>query len=443
MVQNQEPIFITTLLVTAVLSMASAQAQESSRGYVPRHERVAASVLRRGPVLSSVRTATRSVVQQSTEPTSDDALSVGGIESPPAPPATLSSPNGGVGNATSAPSPVVAGHSAESNSVESYPVMPNHPGVDPGIAYENPFSTPQCYGCDDVGCAGGPGCGAAPLVACGGDTCRGDCSRGCRNGGYLCIDTLSINLGVQSFTNTVNRGESGSFGFREGFNWGSPWVCGLLGMNTQFGFSATQSNFNGSDITTDHRAQFFVTAGFFKRNYNGWQGGFVFDYLHDDWYTTLDLSQIRGELSYAVPNGSSVGMLFATSVSEDDASAVINRQNVNQSWESHDIFAAFYKVQSNQHRLGQWRVYVGFTGDRDGIIGSDFKVPLAGTWSLEPEFTYLVPDEVTGAGGHERESWNIAFNLAWYPARARGTLNYRLLPMFDVAGNGSMITRRK
>lgn len=428
MIRNQGPLFAITIAVVALLPLPLAQAQAQTRGYVPRHERIAASVLLNGP-RSGVRTASRPD-SQPLEQVGEDAFGAG-VDLPPTPP-------GGFGGGRS-PATMSLGVSTESRQLES-PIRPDAMtggNSSSGIVYGDPFSSPlgdECSGCDSPGCMGGPSCGAA--------MCEGGCTNDCGRG-YLWIDTFSISVGAHGFTNMVNRGDSSSFGFREGFNWGSPWVFTPLGMNTQLGFAATQSSFNGSDSTTNHRAQYFVTAGFYKRNVCGWQGGFVVDYLHDDWYATIDLAQLRGELSHIAANGSSVGVLFATSVSSDDTTAVIRSQTIAESWDSHDVFAAFYKVQSNRHRLGQWRVFAGFTGDSDGIIGSDFKVPLGGTWSLEPEFTYLVPDEATGAGGHQQESWNVAMNLVWYPARARGTLNYGLLPLFDVAGNGTMITRRR
>lgn len=507
------PIVLTAILCTT-WSVAPVWAQSSTG--MTRHQRIAASILRRKAASSmAARIPGKATIQRSVGAL-QEALPEGAI-SPPAPPATLQSTpgvsdliDGAIGSGTSpampaadlatpiqpspvqaAPAPVPAtqaypaeaypteayptesypaesyptqSYSAESYPAESYPAAaaPSYPAesypvtpyesIPSEVSYADPFSSPvsspvyesSVVGCAD-GCAGGcGGCAAAP--ACGlpgyGGGCAGGCA-GCGGANHSWISTISLFGGVHGYKNGVNRGNSGSFGFQEGFNWGSPFSFSALGMNSQIGFRATQTDFNGSSFTADTRAQFFVTGGFFKRNYNGWQGGFVFDYLHDDWYTTIDLAQIRGELSYGVPNGSSVGLMFATSVSEDDTTSVLNGATFNDEWETQDYYAFFYEVQSNHHRRGQWRVWVGMTGESDGIIGSYFKLPMAGTWSLEPEFTYVVPDEATGAGGVTEESWNVGVNLVWYPGRALGDLNYARLPMFDVASNGSMITRRK
>lgn len=331
----------------------------------------------------------------------------------------------------------------------AYPIMPPATAVSPApaVSYGTPVSqavgssqTMGCSGgcdggCASVGCAAAPGCGA-PTIGCSGG-CSGGCGGACGGGHW--IDSLALNVGVLGFKNAVNTGESGSFGFQQGANWATPWICSALGFSSQIGFRATQSDFNGSDFTAQRRHQYFVTAGFYKRNYSGWQGGFVFDYLHDDWYAAIDVGQIRGELSYGVPSGSAFGFWFTTSVMSDETTSVFSGATVNQRWDTHDIYSVFYRVQSNRFRRGQWRVFAGFTGASDGIVGADWKIPIAGSWSMEPEFTYLIPDEETGFGGHDQEAWNVAFNLVWYPGQSRGVAGST--PLFDVAGNGNMITR--
>jgi hypothetical protein len=374
---------------------------------------------------------------------------------------TISDPSYPVAPPTAAPSfpeaqSIVQDQPVESYGVESsggYPVTPHQPLTVPSsVNYEDPFASPlpaPIYsdassvigGCDACGGGCDGHCSGAP--ACGNSGCSGVGCIGCGGHRRGWISTFSLMGGVHGFKNGVNRGNSGSFGFQEGFNLGSPFNFSALGMQSQVGFRATQTDFNGSSFTVDSRSQFFVTAGLFKRNVNGWQGGFVIDYLHDDWYTTIDLGQLRGELSYAAANGSSVGLMFTTGLFEDDTTSVLSGTSVEEDWETLDYYAFFYEVQSNHHRRGKWRVWVGLTGESDGIIGSDFKIPLAGTWSLEPGFTYVVPDEATGNGANAEEAWNVGVNLVWYPGRAMGDLNYRRLPMFDVAGNGSMVSRRK
>src|SRR5439155_14079823 len=112
--------------------------------------------------------------------------------------------------------------------------------------------------------------------------------------------------------------------FHEGFNWGIP-IAGFL--SGQWGANWTQSNFSGSYFTTDNRNQIFFTAGLFRRVDWGFQGGLVFDYLHDEWDYSADLGQLRGELSWLWCNCNEVGFWFAVGV--HDAANLNLRQPVN------------------------------------------------------------------------------------------------------------------
>ena len=438
-----------TLLLAATLSMGRAYTQTIPSGYIPRTARMTSVV---NSANRAKRVPTKLVAQ-------DDAsmpeMEVIGELGPPMPPsASQPVPAAQIINAPMNAEPFSI------SSVESYPATDAAPYIEQAPVYDAPYAEPlyesvvqpgtpvgggygcaNCdgYGCDGSGCAAGPTCGAGGY---GCESCGGGCTGSCGNGCYHWIDTLSLNVGVQGFKNGINRGESGSFGFQEGVNWGSPWVFTPLGMNTQIGFRATQTDFHGAAFTTEHRAQYFVTAGFYKRNCQGLQGGIVFDYLHDDWYTTIDVSQVRGELSIGAPTGNSMGFALSQSVSDDDTTSILNGLSTTESWDTQDYYRLFWEKQSNQQN-GRLRIFGGATGEADAIFGTNMQIPLFDNWSFQSEFTYLVPNEGAAQGGTQNEAWNVAFNLVWYPARSMGRVNYAMLPMFDVAGNGSMITHRK
>ena len=370
--------------------------RRAGSGTVRRLDRIAASILKRKNVNATNVNATNGTAGLTSQNLGQSATS----DAPPPPPSTpLGSP---------------------AESIMDPAVRP------PGVGTDAPYFSSQ-----DGGFSCGPnGCDLGDGSCPGCNDCRA-CQMRCW------IDTLSMWLGVDGFTGPFNRGQDGSFGFQQGINWGSPWVFAPLCMNTQIGFRAVQSSLDGANFTTETRRQYFLTTGFFRRAECGWQGGIVFDYLHDNWDIGLDLGQLRGELSWAVPNGSSFGMQFAASASTDEVIPGI------EAWETNDWYTAFYEARLHRLGGGLCRVYVGFTGESDGFIGSDLKIPLSGTWSLEPEFTYLIPDEARNLGANAAEAWNIAINFVWYPSRGIGGIDYRRLPLFDVAGNGSMISNRK
>jgi hypothetical protein len=290
----------------------------------------------------------------------------------------------------------------------------------------------DCGGCGQDGCAA---CTAGPYSY----------KNLVRQG--LGIDHLSIFGGVHGFTNESTRGEGASFGFHEGVNFGTfgrniilPATCGA-----QIGFRAVHSNLSGASFTTFERNQFFLTTGIYRQADCGLQGGLVFDFLNDDWYfDDLGLGQLRGELSVAISDRNSYGFWFASSTNTDTKLSRIIGDNVTETWETVDQYAFFYRTSMLGAGRGEGRVYAGWSGNSDGIIGADSRLPLRNGWAVESRFSYLIPDEQTGAGGSENEAWNIGINLAWYPGSLScGSCRRYHRPLFEVADNGSMIVGRR
>jgi hypothetical protein len=279
--------------------------------------------------------------------------------------------------------------------------------------------------------------------ACGGDGCEL-----CQVGAWAALcgarERTEVYGGVTSFSSPVNRGGTSSFGFEGGINMGSPLFGGWRGLGLQMGVGGTTANFNGSNFTHDDRSQVFATIGLFRRVDWGLQYGLVFDHLHDDWYANVDLSQARGEVSWMVPEGSELGFMFAASNDDDFADAVLQTgtaipTTVTERWETNDLYAFFLRHTFCEG--GQARLFAGWSGTSDGVLGADALVPLNDEWSLRNSFTYLVPEEGPLDGGNAKEVWNLSMQLVWSPfGRSCGKDYYR--PLFNVANNGSMIIER-
>ncbi len=254
---------------------------------------------------------------------------------------------------------------------------------------------------------------------------------------------LELFAGVQGFTGPANASAGGgSFGFNEGLNWGMPIpLFGCLG--GQVGFRATQSNLSGSAVSDDTRRQAFVTAGLFRRVDVGLQGGVVVDWLSDGWYRDIDLVNLRAELSWVIDSTHEVGFwgAFGTKNSDDVGD---NEQLLD--WQTTDLFAAFYRYSFGGCLDGDARLFAGWSGESDGLIGADLRLPLSDAWALETNFAYLIPNEgdaANFAADHFQESWNVGINLVWQPGRrwGRGDPYYR--PLFRVADNGVFMMDRR
>jgi hypothetical protein len=310
---------------------ASYQASDSS-GYAPRQQydapnrapRGQASV--RGSSVLSSKTPARVATQTRDPVVSPEAVYIDA--EPIAPGSRPSSKFGG------------SVMSAKPNSVMGQPMMsgapmegPVGPMMDGGVIMQGEpmmsrgsdgFTNPYCNDCN----CGRGGLGMGPMLGrgcmsdggcseCGSDPCdcgthehqdhapygrpwilapldwlddsmRDDCT------GWWWGEDLTLFAGVHNFKSPVDLGVNSNFGFEEGVNWAFPF-WGDLGLGGQVGFEVTQSDLKSSTIITDHRNQFFLTAGLFHRApcCGGWDLGVVFDWLHDDFYQDFDLAQVR------------------------------------------------------------------------------------------------------------------------------------------------------
>ena len=338
-----------------------------------------------------------------------------------------------------------------------------------GCGIESLFS--RCRGCDggcDGGCGEcdgviyqtneiyveGDGCGMEVFGDCGCDTCSP-----CDSEPTL-LPLIRFNwcryeffAGVQGHTgplnhiaiNNQNSGTqigSGSFGFYEGFNRGKS-MNRLLGLDiaTQLGVRGTQNNLSGTAFTTDTRHQVFITAGFFRRVDYGVQYGLVLDYMNQDWYFQSNSLQLRGELSWRARECDTYGFQFMAGVREETISATITDQSGSALSEDlgvkpTDQFRFFYRRPLA--RNGEYDLMVGWTDNKDGLLGASFNLPLTHQCSLSSGATYLIPHEGTNSGGFAEENWNVSLGLVYRPGGPRGCGRY-CRPLFDVADNGTFM----
>jgi len=303
------------------------------------------------------------------------------------------------------------------------------------VYYDEDGGCEGCFG-EEVYYDEGGGC------SCG--SCTG-CGSGCGGSrlSYM-LQNMTLFSGVHGFTGPSNLSSSGSFGFHEGLNIGMPMpLFHQYGFGMQAGFRTLQSNLSGSGVTNHQRNQSFFTTGIFRRSDWGLQGGVVFDLLRDRWYDAVDVSQVRGEISWKHGCQSEFGYWFASGDKSDDSVLPNQETIVTQIWEATELHAFFYRRQLACLRGGLGRFYAGFTGNHDGLIGADTSIPFNSRWSLDSYFTYLIPDEPTGNGGIENEAWNIGLSLVFHlGGKACCDCGNFFEPLLGVADNGVFIVDR-
>jgi hypothetical protein len=262
----------------------------------------------------------------------------------------------------------------------------------------------------------------------------------------LCWDTWEGFAGVQGFAGPANRGSTGSFGFHQGINWGTalPLLFGDA-VAGQLGVRAVQSNFQGAEFTADERRQVFVTGGLFRRVDWGLQGGAVIDYLHESWYFQGDFLQIRGELSWVYPEHHELGFWLSANRQTQEVISTIRagttQRQLTESYEGTDLYAFFYRYRADACGGLTGRLFAGFTGHSAGLLGSDCTLPLNHSWAVQTSFLYLIPQGGRTEGGVREEAWNVGMSLVWRPGGGFVQASY-FRPLFQVADNGVLITRR-
>jgi hypothetical protein len=261
---------------------------------------------------------------------------------------------------------------------------------------------------------------------------------------------FTASAGVTSFQNQSNFGLLANNGTNEYLNWAMPF-WNAFGIGWQLGGRAVQTNFQQPSLSNSQgtfqansRQQTFVTTGFFTRAFEGrgLQGGAVYDYLSESYFEQVDVSQIRGELSY-VWGYHEVGFWGAFNVLEQQGSLVPGLPTPGVA-STVDLYTAFYRLHFGD--ANEARVWGGASGNGQGIVGAMIRAPLARSLAMEGNFTYLLPDksQTYTLGGtsvtFSPSAWNLSANLVYYPAgRARRSLASPYRPLFDVADNGSMI----
>ena len=250
------------------------------------------------------------------------------------------------------------------------------------------------------------------------------------------LNRFNYFAGVHGFKGPVDQGLNGNFGFHEGLNWGAP-LGDPWGIGYQVGVQAVHSNFSGDQVVgarRNDRDQVFVTGGLFRRpSCGGLQWGVAFDLLHDSYYDSADMAQIRTEISLVRPDRHDAGFWGAFGINDGDILA--------RAAEPIDVYALFYRRYFTGG--GQGRLWTGLSNRGDALFGAELIVPMGTSWALENSFTYLLPEEGRGIAGQQNESWAMMVRLVWYPSRdARCVLKDPYLPLFGVADNGSFLVDR-
>jgi hypothetical protein len=261
----------------------------------------------------------------------------------------------------------------------------------------------------------------------------------------LWIGTTAFTNPASAFVNgsTKLNHVEGSFGFQEGFSFGSQLPSLLSGqVGSQVGMRFVQANLSGSDVSSTSRNQVFATAGLYRRVDYGIQAGVVVDYLHENWVYKSDLWQLRGELSFLFSPAHEIGFRFSDNGKLHRQPVALPTTNVNLTLRTLDTYRLFLRHRFGQQATSSAELQLGTTDIGGAVLGCQFDQPLKGQIGLSTAATYLIPKS-GAAHPQTNESWNLSLALVWTPGRKFGTKRDYNRPLFEVAGNGSLLTSRQ
>lgn len=263
----------------------------------------------------------------------------------------------------------------------------------------------------------------------------------------LWVGTSSFVNPSSSFTNAAgtNVGQvEGAFGFQEGFNFGSQLPSLLSGqVGSQIGMRLVQSNLQGTQLSNSSRNQIFATAGLFRRVDYGFQGGVVFDYLHDQWIERVDLAQLRGELSFLFSPAHEIGFRFTENgrTSQQQVRIPSSGTLVTSQLRTLDTYRLFGRRRFGPCAASVVEAHLGTSSDGGVLMGLMMQNPLSGQLGLEASANYFIP-KGSIAQKDMHEAWSIGMAIVWTPGRSFGTQRDYYRPLFEVAGSGTLIATR-
>lgn len=255
------------------------------------------------------------------------------------------------------------------------------------------------------------------------------------------VDPSLVGNGLNDFVDDSSHGTYG------GFNLGLPLCrlsCGLF--SGQFGVRSVNTNFGGAEFTPDDRNQLFMTAGFFRRVDYGLQLGIAADVLREEWYSNVDLVQIRGDVGYVWPSGTTFGFRFANNIQDDPAIGIFDGIESQQTVTTSDWYRFYLRHDIKTGGFGE--CFAGWTENDQAIAGLNMDFPVTDRISVESGFTYFIGDqELSPAGsngfrgGDSADAYNMYVGFSVRPSGARTFRSYDR-PLFDVADNGTMMMVR-
>ena len=245
-------------------------------------------------------------------------------------------------------------------------------------------------------------------------------------------------------------------GLHTGANFGtrlgelSDWT----GIGAQIGGTVGIYNWSGTGYRMDHQniaeTQGFLTYGLFRKaNENSpWSASLVHDWMFNHNFSVMaedpTLSQLRGQVGYAVSDWNEIGLWGACRTGSDSRQVPAFGR---VTWQAINQLNVYWHYKWGIGQPDTW-LWVGVP-ERDRLAGNNSlgdylagalaNCPFSERVSLYALVTYMHPSASAGPAGSLEEAWSFAIGLSLYPgrdARSKTVKGRGWLPQLPVATNG-------
>ncbi len=272
---------------------------------------------------------------------------------------------------------------------------------------------------------GGPSSAVGPIEDC----------------GWSLTDTLSVFVGLDGSKQPKDFGINASFGGRLSANVGIPLIE-EYGLGLQVGSAVNYAD-NAVAVMAavdgrSERFQSFTTIGLFQRFESGFEWGLAYDFLYENYYDDIALSQVRSRATQVVGDSNKIGILGIWSWDEQRANvtgqSVLLRpiDQVSAVW--NHLWASGVETEVwGGVALGHGQVVAVFPGNPGinvaPVFGAMLHAPLNDWLALYGQGNFILPADSGTVDAYL--GFVVYFDK---PQRARYS---RYSPVFDVANNTS------
>jgi hypothetical protein len=244
------------------------------------------------------------------------------------------------------------------------------------------------------------------------------------HGSVSLFENVEFFIGLDGSKQPQDLGINANMGVRFAVNAGIP-LSRSNGLGAQIGVATNLSDAAVHVLDqvegTSRRTQTFLTFGVFQKNVSRFSWAVGYDYLHETYYDTFNLGQVRAQAGYGVTANDEVGAWFTKSVQSDSgavATTAVQLDPISQvngylrhTWPTNARTAIWAGVATHHHNVVL--LLPGDTRDEHVMVyGAQLEMPLSNRFSITGTGNFLTP---TATG-----TVDAYLGVTYYPG-SRGT----------------------